>query len=201
MVRKVLIGAFCALAIVACSKTVDGLLTNKEALTFNVKKGASTIPAGRWNAQIKIVSKKEVQLAVAIPGQNSAVEASFKVPKHVKLPQGNGTFELESQDSGQPYDVQGEVSSTHEDSPERWETEPCSYQVQHQVCNHGPNGPVCWTEIYTVQGWRDSRYFVRDTVQKTELNLLNLNKTNVAGNFNATDRYSERIYTYQSACR
>jgi len=107
MLRKFMIGALCTLAVVACNKTVDGVLTNSETLTFSAKKGTATLPAGQWEAALKFPSKKEVKLNVTIPNQKNALEVSFKVPKGAPLPQENGSFELSSKLSGQPYDVNG----------------------------------------------------------------------------------------------
>lgn len=200
MLRKILVGVLCTLALVACGKTIDGLLTNSETLTFNVKGKAVPVPAGHWQTAIKFVSKKEVKLNIEIPGQPN-VEASFKVLKSNPLPQENGTFELLSQDSGQPYDVSGSVKTTNVDSQEQWQQESCTYQTYNTVCQPTPNGGTsCYSVPYTIQGWRDVRFFIRDTTQEIEFNLLTATKA-TAGSFTAVDKDSRRIYTMQSMCR
>jgi len=199
MLRKILVGAMCTLALVACGKTIDGLLTNSEALSFNVKGKSVAVPVGRWETSIKFASKKEVKLNIAIPGRDN-VEASFKVLKSNPLPQENGTFELLSQDSGQPYDVSGSVKTTHVDSQEQWQQETCTYQTNYTQCNYTPNGTTCYSVPQTVYGWRQVRFFVRDTTQEVEFNLLTATRS-TAGSFNAVDKDSQKIYTMQSVCR
>src|SRR4051812_34216034 len=115
MLRKFFVGALCILSIVACTKTVDGVLANAEALTFNVGSKTLSVPAGRWETRIKFAGKKEIKLEVTVPGQKNT-DVVFKVLKGTPLPQENGTFELLAADSGQPYDVNGSVKTTYVDS-------------------------------------------------------------------------------------
>src|SRR5690606_97143 len=98
----------------ACKDTISGQLQSTETLTFNVKKGANQVPAGTWNATIEIPSKKEVRLVVPLSdNKKDLVKASFKVPKGTVFPENNGSFYLNSAQSGQPYDIEGEVSTSH----------------------------------------------------------------------------------------
>lgn len=200
MLRQILVGALCTLALVACGKTIDGLLTNTEALTFNVKDKAFSLPVGQWETAIKFASKTEVRLDITVPGQKNTVVA-FKVLKSNPLPQENGTFELLAQDSGQPYDVSGSVATTHVDSQEQWQQEGCTYQTYRTECHYQPNGaPVCYSIPYTVQGWRDVRFFNRDSTQTVDFNLLTATKS-TPGAFKAVDQSSRRVYTMQGQCR
>lgn len=199
MLRKLSIGLVCAFAIVACSNTINGVLESKEALTFNVKKKAVSIPAGKYETKVK-AAKKEVTLEIKVPGQKKATEVSFKVPKGAQLPENNGEFVLTADQSGQPYDVKGSIKTTHVDGPERWDWESCTYEVQRQECWYQGGQPVCRWVYYTVHGQRDSRYFIRDTTQVVAFDLVNATAA-AAGSFSGTDRYSQRIYTYQGMCR
>jgi hypothetical protein len=199
MLRKLLVGVACVLSAVACTKTIDGVLTNSEALTFNVKNKSVSIPAGRWETTVKIPGKKEVKLVITTQN-NQKTEVSFKVLSSAPLPQENGTFELLAADSGQPYNVNGSVKTTHVDSETQWQTESCMYQVQRQECYHTPQGNECHWVTYDVQGFREVEFFMRDTTQVVEFNLMNVDKS-TPGEFSGTDQHSERIYKYQSACR
>lgn len=200
MLRKILIGSLCALALVACGKTIDGVLTNSEALTFNVKNKQIALPAGKYETSIKFASKTEVRLEIAVPGQKNIV-VPFKVLKSAPLPQENGTFELLAQDSGQPYDVAGSVKTINVDTQEQSNQESCSYTVYQQNCSYNPQGvPVCYSVPYTIYGWRDVRFFDRSTTQDVTFNLLTATKS-TAGAFSASQKSNSRIYTYQGACR
>ncbi len=202
MLRKFLVGALCTLAVVACSKTIDGVLKNTEALTFNLKKGTTTLPVGQWEAALKFPNKKEVKLEVTIPNQKKALEVSFKVPKGSPLPQENGSFELSSQLSGQPYDAAGSVNTTHVDSEEKWGWENCTYQAQREECYISGNQHVCRLVYYTVHGRQDVRYFDRHTTQVVHFNLMSPgNKVKNAGGFEGVEQYSNRVITHQGFCR
>lgn len=198
MLRKLLVGTLCTLSLLACGKTVDGLLTNSSVLTFNMKKNkTASVPAGRWETQIKFPSKKEVKLE--IKSATGETEVSFKVPKSAPLPTENGDFELLSTLSGQPYDVKGSVKTTHVDSDERWEWESCTYQVQREECYFNGHHHVCRWVNYNVQGSRNVRYFIRQTTQDVTFNLLTASRT--LGAFAGTERSTERVYTQTGMCR
>ncbi len=201
MLRKLTLAVLCLFAVTACDKTIDGVLKNSENLTFNVKKKQTTIAPGQWASTIKFKSKKEVALEIQVPEQKKPTVVSFKVPKNAPLPQENGDFELLAAQSGQPYDVQGFVKTSHIDSEEKWSWESCTYQVRRQECYYDSHGrPYCRWVYYDVHGQRDVRYFVRQSTQNIEFNLLN--STNAAaGTFNGTERRSERVYTYTGVCR
>lgn len=199
MLRKLSLGLVCALAIAACSNTINGVLVANQTLTFNAKKAAPLAP-GKYEAALK-ASKKEVKLSIDVPGQKKATEVSFKVPKSVSLPQENGSFELLAEQSGQPYDVKGTVKTVHVDGQEKWDWESCTYQAQRQECYYGHNGhPQCYIVTYTVHGTRNVRYFVRNTTQSMDVNLLTATRA-AAGNFNATEYSTSRVYTATGACR
>lgn len=201
MLRKLLLGSFLVLAVSACDKTVDGVLTNSESLTFNLKNKSATIAPGKWAAQIEFESKKEVKLLIQTPDDKKPTTVSFKVPKSTVLPQKNGEFELLSVQTGQPYDVKGTVTTTYTDSEEKWGWESCTYRVERQECYYDANGrPYCRWVYYDVHGQRDVRYFVRDTTQTIGFKLLNANAA-AAGSFNGTERSTERVYSYTGQCR
>lgn len=201
MLRRLLLSAVCVLAVSACDKTVDGVLTNSESLTFNIKNKSATIAPGKWAAQVEFESKKEVKLHIQVPDQKKPTTISFKVPKSTTLPQENGEFELLSVQSGQPYDVKGTVATTHVDSEEKWGWESCTYRVERQECYYDAHGrPYCHWVYYDVHGQRDVRYFIRDTTQVIGFELVNANATS-AGAFNGTERSTERVYNYTGMCR
>src|SRR5690606_25207041 len=166
-----------------------------------VKKGPSVVPAGTWNATIEIPNKKEVRLVVPLSeNKKDIVKASFKVPKGTEFPQGNGAFQLNSAQSGQPYDIEGAVKTSHVDTEEQWQTESCSYQVQRQECYYNGKHHVCNIVTYTIHGWRDARYFFRTSTQETNVNLFRDNKTVKSANFSSVEKSTRKVYTYTGHC-
>lgn len=201
MLRKLLLSAVCVLAVTACDKTVDGVLSNTENLIFNVKNKTATIVPGKWASQIEFESKKEVKLHIQTPNEKKPTTISFKVPKGMTLPQENGEFQLLSAQSGQPYDVNGSVTTTHKDSSEQWGWESCTYRVERQECYYDANGrPYCRWVYYDVHGQRNVRFFVRDTKQVLGFELLNATAAS-AGTFTGTKNSTQRIYSYTGQCR
>lgn len=200
MLRKLLLSAVCVLAVSACDRTVDGVLTNSESLTFNLKKNKkASIAPGKWASQLEFESKKEVKLHIKSSEQEKPTTISFKVPKNTNLPQENGSFVLSSVHSGQPYDVKGSVSTTHKDTDEKWGWESCTYRVERQECYWNGHQHVCRWVYYDVHGQREVRYIVRDTTQVLSFDLLN--STASVASFNGTKNSTDRIYTYQGMCR
>src|SRR5690606_15174126 len=97
---------------------------------------------------------KEVRLVVPMSdNKKDTVKVAFKVPKGMEFPQEQGSFYLNADQSGQPYDIEGSVSATHTDSPEEWRTETCAYQIQRQECYFNGHHHVCYIVSHTVNGW------------------------------------------------
>lgn len=202
MLRQLLIGTVCVLAVAACNKTIDGLLTNSEPLTFNIKKKTTTVPAGKWAATLKFPSKKEVRLEITNPLEKKTTQVSFKVPKGAPLPQENGEFELDSTLSGQPYNVKGSINTEYVDSEEKWDWERCTYNVRRQECRYDQYGrPYCYWVDYSVDGQREVRFIEREATQEINFNLYSADLSRTAGTFNGTDISVERVYKYQGICR
>jgi hypothetical protein len=201
MLRKVSLAVLCLFAVVACDKTIDGVLTNSENLTFKIKNKPVTISAGKWASTIRFASKKEVKLEIEVPNEKKPVAISFKVPKSTPLPQENGEFELLAVQSGQPYDVKGSVNTTYVDSEEKWGWEGCTYQARRHECYYDYYGrPYCRWVYYNVHGQRDVRYYVRQATQNITFHFLT-STGSAAGTFNGVKRSSERVYTYTGICR
>ena len=152
--KHLLILAF-ALSLGGCyKKTVNGEFSVYES--FQLKKGKKviTIEPNEYSAQLKLKDKKKFQLVVpGVKGKNF----TFKFPKQLTVPNGQGTLTLRARDLNQPVDVELIFNTDTSRSERRTEIENCSQTFYDRVCTWEttPGRRVCREDHH---GHRVCRY-------------------------------------------
>ena len=116
------------------------------------------------------------------------------LPNSVSLPE-NGPFAISSEQSGQPFDINGEVQTEITRSDLKTEREMCQYQTQEPVCDqHG-----CTIQNVTKSGWRDIEYF-EETTDK-QLQFDSLSKAGVSqSHFEGASNTTAKRMTFEGQC-
>lgn len=127
--KQLLLMALVAMSVVACD-SMKGDLEVESSLTLERKSGlfgrnrdTVVVPEGRYEAVLNPTSSKNVNLVLKVEGKK--VKVPFSIPEGTQLPHYSGELLLESADSGQPYDLKIETSSTSHDSGRYSRTESC----------------------------------------------------------------------------
>lgn len=179
------------LTLVSC-KSFRGKLNTTSELTFKDKKQTVKVPAGEHTLKVSFSSKRKGKFEVL------GKKVSFKLKKGVKLPT-DGEFCLKENQWDQNFEACGELDTDVSYGPLRHDRESCTYQVPRTVCEGGGNNRRCYTVYDTHYGYRFVEYRIKSVVETLMLNVYDAGLE--VGNFNATNRYNERVVQHQGHCR
>jgi hypothetical protein len=177
-------------------RTFEGRMDTKEKLTFNERKN-NVVEVGQADAKLKIDSKEKVILEVSKAGRNNNPKITFKIPKHEELPTYDGAFELTAAQTGQPYDVKGDVRTSVSRGPERGGTESCRYYDRVERCVRDEQGRErCRWEQVERTGERCIRYYDEQTIQDLVFDLYKPNTQDNVSQFDGQYSESRRVVTW-----
>lgn len=212
LVKAVLALSF--LTLVSCNEKIKGNLALKSQLSVNVTQKsnwcndgsnceevvAKTLPAGDYSAQLQFIGKRDVEMQVNVNRDQWRI--NIHVPKGSDMPTENGSISLTSQQTGQPFDLSGDVKTQKENGQTVREHEQCSYTDYRHECYVTGNPPttVCRDVPYTRWGYRDVEYYNVKAHREVEMNVLAAQSSEVVGKFTAVNDWTERVYTYQGRC-
>lgn len=120
----------------SCVNTKGTFIAN-ENLIFKKKKLFSSrlkdvpVKVGQYQATLKFKTKKKLKLYL----NDKDSKITFEIPKGTKLPAHNGTLNLTAEQTGQPYDLFGEVQTDFSRSGQRSETESCTWTTYRRECH------------------------------------------------------------------
>lgn len=209
-----------ALLLSACESALEGTinlsreLTVKETIKGNrdYPSGPSSRP-GRWQRETEksfTLQPGNWEMTVAQEGDSKIVfqVKDFQKKMHrivLKTPRGSGlpdsgSFDLPGSVTGQPFDVQGVLSTQNTQSElMRDNHEPCSYSRSEVVCGPtGRGGHSCWTVLRTVSGRRQVEYYNQIETQTLDGEIFAAGSS--AGTFTADRSESSKVYTYEGVC-
>lgn len=124
------------LLLTSCVNT-KGTFVAEEDLLFKRKKLFSgrlkdvPVRAGNYKATLKFKTKKKLKLI--LNGEDKKIV--FKIPEGTRLPSHNGVLNLTASQTGQPYDLYGEVQTDFSRSGQRSERESCSWTTYRRECH------------------------------------------------------------------
>lgn len=182
-------------------KDYNGHLEVYENISVKPKRGDSLLRSGEYTVELKVKSSKKSVLEIKNASTDGDdIKLEFKYNKNT-IPKYNGTFKILAKESGQPFDVLGELKSqTHERGPYR-RTESCSYTRYETICWPTPRGTVCRSEPRHYQGWEDIEYYDSVTEQNLSLELKDSMDKRRLGLMNGRDTERTERVVYRSGCR
>lgn len=188
--------AISGLLILNACKTYDGQLEVRQTLEFNEKKN-NFIEPGLYDAKLKIDSETSTTLTVAVGSSSKNPKIKFKIPKQEKLPEDNGPFELSAAQTGQPYDIRGDLKTTVTQSDEKMGYESCQYHDYVYDCYYQGGKKHCGYFYKEMRGERCIRYYNRYRDQVIAFDLLISNSKTSLGKFEGSHRSTERIILWK----
>lgn len=199
MKTKLIMLAVSAFALTACKTEFTGQIQAREAIRANVKKGQNYIPAGVSNLKLTIKNRKKAEIEVSVAGKKNNPVIPLNL-KGSQLPETSGPIVILGRNSGQPFDIRGNVVTSVERGPLRRGYESCQESVPVRRCYPHPRMP-CDTGWDVVQGEREIEYY--DELYNSRLNaqLINSRTQTNQGEIGATNTWSERRVVYRSYCR
>ncbi len=178
-----------------------------------------TIPAGTYEAELKIRSKKSVEIIITrkFPrGKKTRDTIQIKMDKG-QLPNDGGDFSFTAQQVRQPYNVAGNVKATRNQTSQTSTRESCTYRTQEyrcrtryerrcttdrrdrRTCRSVPR-QVCRYETVTRRGRQDVTFHHVNTKRDFHINFLTLDTNSAVMTFDGSHTERKKVYDYRGNC-
>ncbi|MCM2282851.1 MAG: hypothetical protein NDI61_13510 [Bdellovibrionaceae bacterium] len=155
-----------------------------------------TIPAGAYSVNVDTKLSGDVDLSLKVNGKSETIRV--QIPKD-RVPKENGVFTVSAAESGQPFDLRGELETTYERSHLYRGWDSCTRTVPQQVCGYDRDGRYyCRVEYVTVWGQQQVEYYLLTTSRALaiELTKAQTSLADIEGHNSST----HKVYTYQGYC-
>lgn len=214
---KNLIKAFIAvsfLGLVSCNEKIKGTLSLQSSLPVKVTQKSNwcnegtnceeivdkTLPTGDYSTTLRFIGRHDVEMQVKYNREQWNI--NIHIPSGANLPSENGTISLTSQQTGQPFDLAGDVQTQKQRGQTVRENESCSYTDYRHECYVTGNPPatVCRDVPYTRWGYRDVEFYNVQVHREVKMNAYAPRSPAVLGTFTSVSDWTERVYTYQGRC-
>src|SRR5687768_6690322 len=131
--KKTLSTLVLCLSLFGCDD-LSGTIQTQSPLTLKVKKGKLiTLDVGSHAAKFDYdESDRELEIKIK-DASGKEQKAELKIPSNVAIPERNGSFSLSAAQSGQAFDLSGNVQ-TQVDTNHFDGTESCTYTERHERC-------------------------------------------------------------------
>jgi hypothetical protein len=162
-----------------------------------------TLQPASYSASLDFKSKTRAELIVR--GMNNKIKIPLNIPKGTILPRRNGTINLPSRSTGQPFDLKGKISTQVGETEIYYDSESCVYYISERVCRRrqdrdGRTRRVCQNENIQYRGYRDVAYYNRTTTKRLNLKLYSAGRSRSRGKFLGQNTKREKIYTNRGRC-
>jgi hypothetical protein len=196
--KKVIVLLGTALALMGCKPEYEGQLKVTDASLTGVVKGHKvTFPTGSYHTLLTINSKTKATLKVK--AANASYDLVLNIPKSVQLPSESGPIRLTAAQSGQPFDIDGDlVSRTYQTEVQTGQMS-CERQEPETVCWGGPH-PGCATRWVTYPGWQRVQYYDVVNEKRLTADLKEAGTAHVSATLFGSNSESKRHYLYQGPC-
>lgn len=208
---KSLVLGFAVLAMAGCRHTIEGTLRvdkvfsakSVQKLPCNPEAGDPCyaekniqVTPGLYDAKISMNSGSEIEVQI----QDAKTQSlKVQVPSNMTIPE-NGSFAVTSRQSGQPFDLNGVVSTTYQNSEVYRQRESCMVERWERECFETPNGRQCSAVLRTYPGLREVEFYNIDTTQILDVALTSSADRSQLALFKGEKQTSQRRYTYQGQC-
>lgn len=200
-IGKLIVASMLSVGIVGC-KEFEGRIQVLETLTPIVKKGNKTLTPGSYDVKVSFPEKNKARIEVSVSGKNNNPQIDLKIPKGKKFPDYDGLIALSSSESGQPFDVTGDIRSEIDRSQRMRDVESCTYYTRERECVTDKNGNrVCKDRKVAHEGEKQVEFYYEELTQYLELELLRTGTNIEIARLGGTHFEREKVYTYEGSCR
>ena len=150
---------------------------------------------GSYVASLRIDARKSLLLSLHESPKTKTV-VDLKLPGNTLIPPHQGSFMLAARDVGQPYDVAGNIDTTHARSKIFSDWESCSYLIKRWRCY----GNSCEHIYIPIYGHRPVEYHHEYETKTVVLDLLAVESKEHLARFDGGATRSSKIYDYAGYC-
>jgi hypothetical protein len=206
---KRLIPVLCLSVLAMACDDLEGVISVRSQLVLKTKKEVIVLSEGSHHGRIDFdQGDNEIEIKVKNP-QGKTREAKLRIPPGVVIPNHSGSFALRSSQSGQDFDLTGNIDTDVDQGPSQYSNETCTYTdrrpIVREVPVRLPNGRVIYKretywEYVTLTGSRDVRYHVTHTTVRGDATFLSPGGVDVIATFEGSRSWSQTVYEYQGPC-
>lgn len=203
-----------AFVLVGCQE-IQGRFEATAPLVLKQKKETITLPPGEYRAEVSR-NRKGSELEFQIRRGKQKHEVKLRLPEATRLPKEGGSFVLRAADTGQAWDVRGEMSQETAIGDLIHGHEPCTVQVNRGWCDryggryprrgdrYDPYDPYYdgWGRCsYTYHGFREVDFREVRTTTFVSLEFSDAQTDLTIGTFNGQRADVVRDYEFIGHCR
>jgi len=208
---KSLILGLTVLAMAGCRNTIEGTLRVEKAFSAKstqklpcnpeagdpcyAEKNIQVAP-GQYTAKVSVNSGSQIEVQIK---DTKTQTLMLQVPNNMTIPE-NGSFSVTSQQSGQPFDLNGVVTTTHQNSEVYRQRESCVVERWERECFETPHGRQCSTVLRTYPGFREVEFYYIDSLQVLDIVLTSAATRSPLAHFKGDKQISQKRYAYQGQC-
>ena len=150
------------------------------------------LPPGQYPAELTLNDKDVIRLKV----KNAApfdLLLEVEIPAETTLPARTGSFTVSAIESGQIFDLRGNVDTVHSRSSTQVGWESCQRQVLHATCGYGKKRS-CGHHYITVYGERPVTYHYEIETKNVWLALVSADRAQELATFAGSQTHHYKIY-------
>lgn len=204
---------FCLVLLSSCVRGFDGFFDTKENIllvhstTFGNDRNR-LVPKGTYRTEFRVNRSGKIRLKLRDHGKKT-MRVKLDLRDVATLPRQNGTFFVTAQESGQNYDIEGELETRRDNSEVYQRVERCNIRASRPYCYNDCYYDYfgnyrchtrCTTQTYTIPGYRHVEFYYRNTSKRLSLRFLEPSESKEVAKFEGFDDNSQIIYTYRGAC-
>jgi hypothetical protein len=194
---------------VACDD-LQGTLSVQAPLALKTKKETITLNPGSQSAKFDLdEGDREIEIKVK-DARGKEKKGIIKYPAGMTIPKYSGTFTVTAAQSGQSFDLSGEINTDVDEGPSIDTTESCTYTKEVERCRQVPiynkEGKVIgheeewYTDTQSFTGSREVRYHNKSTTVTGRTLLTEPKNGSTLATFRGSRSWSETIYEYRGEC-
>lgn len=207
---KSLIPFLCVLVVLSGCVDYDGSFRAKETLklkhtTIFGRTKTRTLNAGQYKTSFEVTAGKKLKFTFR---GNNTVDVKMKLPRNIDLPNSDGSFFFMAEETGQNYDIKGDLQTDYSSSGIISGVESCSYTRYERRCEPVCSGSirpscsmVCTNVPVTFYGRRNARYRINYTKKSLHLAMNKPKSDILVATYSGYNQSSYRTYEYRGVCR
>jgi hypothetical protein len=154
------------------------------------------IAPGTYEASFDLSSRSSAVFSIKLDRWNTR-NVTLQIPSNNHLPNYSGPISLSHDESGQPFDLRGNVTTQESDGPQQSGWQSCTRTEYQQQC--GQQG--CYTVPVQVPGQQFVRYHLHYTDTKLDVQIIPAGKSAAAATFAGERNVGEQVAEYVGYCQ
>ena len=155
-----------------------------------------TVAPGSYAASFDLSSRSAAVFSIKLDRWNTR-NLTLRIPGNNHLPNYSGPISLSHTESGQPFDLRGDIDTKESDGPQQSGWRSCTRTEYEQRCDqHG-----CYSVPVQVGGQQYVRYHLHYTDSKLNVQLFSAGSSAAAAGFAGERNVAEQVNEYEGYCQ